>query len=215
MRIVITAGGTSENIDGVRKITNSSTGKTGRSIAAKLVDKDHSVVFLHTSGVKPIEGASNITFEDFNSLENIFTEVLLSKPDWVVHAAAVSDYRLDKVLVNGLALEADEKIDSGQNLCLELSPTPKLIQKVKEISPSTKLFGFKFTNTSSPEKRLKQIGKIFTGSNADYVLHNDAKEKTETKHVYTIFKSQMTKVEAGETPEQLIESVIKCIEENL
>ena len=33
MKVVITAGGTSEKIDNVRKITNSSTGKLGLCIA--------------------------------------------------------------------------------------------------------------------------------------------------------------------------------------
>ena len=36
-KIVITAGGTSEKIDQVRKITNSSTGKLGMTIANHLL----------------------------------------------------------------------------------------------------------------------------------------------------------------------------------
>ena len=35
--VVITAGGTSEKIDNVRKITNSSTGKLGKVIANELI----------------------------------------------------------------------------------------------------------------------------------------------------------------------------------
>ena len=37
-KIVITAGGTSEKIDNVRKITNSSSGKLGSVIATKLLE---------------------------------------------------------------------------------------------------------------------------------------------------------------------------------
>ena len=36
-KIIITAGGTSEKIDNVRKITNSSTGKLGKLIAEHLM----------------------------------------------------------------------------------------------------------------------------------------------------------------------------------
>ena len=38
MNIIITAGGTSEKIDNVRKITNSGSGKLGFIIANKLID---------------------------------------------------------------------------------------------------------------------------------------------------------------------------------
>ena len=37
MKIIITAGGTSEKIDNVRKITNSSSGKLGLCIANELI----------------------------------------------------------------------------------------------------------------------------------------------------------------------------------
>ena len=37
-KIIITAGGTSERIDNVRKITNSSSGKLGCTIAEKLIE---------------------------------------------------------------------------------------------------------------------------------------------------------------------------------
>ena len=37
-KIIITSGGTSERIDNVRKITNSSSGKLGSLIASKLIE---------------------------------------------------------------------------------------------------------------------------------------------------------------------------------
>ena len=39
MRILITAGGTSEKIDSVRSITNHSTGSLGKAIAEELLEK--------------------------------------------------------------------------------------------------------------------------------------------------------------------------------
>ena len=44
-KIVITAGGTSEKIDNVRKITNSSSGKLGMTIANELLKRDD--VFIY------------------------------------------------------------------------------------------------------------------------------------------------------------------------
>lgn len=45
--IVITAGGTSEYIDTVRKITNSGTGKLGATIANKLSNENK--IFYHSA----------------------------------------------------------------------------------------------------------------------------------------------------------------------
>jgi phosphopantothenoylcysteine decarboxylase/phosphopantothenate--cysteine ligase len=215
VNIVVTAGGTSENIDGVRKITNTSTGTTGRNIAAKLLERKHNIVFLHAANVQPIIGATNINFESFDNLEQEFTDALKKEPDWLIHAAAVSDYKLESVFVDGKLLSAGEKIDSGKKLRLELTPTPKLVQKVKNLSPDTKLFAFKFTNTSSDEKRLAQVNKLFDTSGAEFVLHNDASEKTDQHHVFTIFDSKRNKIKNGEKAEQLTDSVVSCIEENL
>lgn len=50
MKIVITAGGTSEYIDKVRKITNSGTGKLGSMIANELVSNENinEIFYIHT-----------------------------------------------------------------------------------------------------------------------------------------------------------------------
>ena len=40
INVVITSGGTSEPIDRVRKITNSSTGRLGANIANKLIQRE-------------------------------------------------------------------------------------------------------------------------------------------------------------------------------
>ena len=47
-KFVITAGGTSENIDNVRKITNSSSGKLGMTIANHLIydDNDYFIYYI-------------------------------------------------------------------------------------------------------------------------------------------------------------------------
>ena len=60
-KIIITAGGTSEKIDNVRKITNSSSGKLGCTIANKLIE-------LHEEKIAKIVNEDG-TLEDFN-IEN-------------------------------------------------------------------------------------------------------------------------------------------------
>ena len=43
-KIIITSGGTSERIDNVRKITNSSSGKLGMTIANHLLQKNNDIM---------------------------------------------------------------------------------------------------------------------------------------------------------------------------
>ena len=46
-KIIITAGGTSEKIDNVRKITNSSTGKLGMTIANYLLKENNDLLIYY------------------------------------------------------------------------------------------------------------------------------------------------------------------------
>jgi phosphopantothenoylcysteine decarboxylase/phosphopantothenate--cysteine ligase len=48
LKVLITSGGTSEPIDGVRVLTNTSTGRTGVGIAANLARNGHEVVLLRS-----------------------------------------------------------------------------------------------------------------------------------------------------------------------
>ena len=56
MNIVITAGGTSEYVDKVRKITNSSTGKLGSIIANKILESKNISNLYYITTKKSIFG---------------------------------------------------------------------------------------------------------------------------------------------------------------
>ncbi|MDP3682394.1 MAG: bifunctional phosphopantothenoylcysteine decarboxylase/phosphopantothenate--cysteine ligase CoaBC, partial [Ignavibacteria bacterium] len=47
LKILITSGGTKENIDGVRYLSNLSTGKTGAAIAEYFTSNFHEITFVH------------------------------------------------------------------------------------------------------------------------------------------------------------------------
>lgn len=47
MRILITAGGTSENINFVGKINNSSSDRLGAVIAEQMMQNGHDIVYVH------------------------------------------------------------------------------------------------------------------------------------------------------------------------
>lgn len=146
MNVLVTAGNTQTPVDRVRCITNIFSGKTGANIAARAFDRGHSVVFLTSHPevlalfpsprhrgepdfrVKPYR-----TFDDLEAA--MAEEITGGKFDVVIHAAAVSDYR-----VAGIFTNRDEKTQvassgkvkgSHPELWLKLVPTPKLIDKVR------------------------------------------------------------------------------------
>jgi phosphopantothenate-cysteine ligase len=105
LKAVVTAGGTSENIDGVRRITNSSTGTLSSLIADNLVDyglrlgKDIKVYYIHTDNCKMPSNKrgsemfefirATSTFEVKDAVETLLKE---EKIDLFIHCMAVSDF---------------------------------------------------------------------------------------------------------------------------
>lgn len=217
MNILITAGGTSERIDQVRSITNTSTGKTATSIAQHLVNSGYSnIYFLHASKMEALPQAKeNIPFTTSNDLEKSLKEILRDfRIDVVIHAAAVSDFVVDKVVINGELFEAEtiNKISSLDDVELVLKKRSKIINSIKSFAHhgTPLVIGFKLTNTKEPEERMEQILKLSLNENVDFVVHNDLNDITETTHKTQIyFKDQM--VSSGETKEQLNKNILELI----
>ena len=102
MKVLITGGGTSENIDKVRTITNFSTGRLGSIIADiyNKLDSIEEIYYIH--GKLSILPSGNkikaIQISDVNSLELAIKEIAKNnKIDIIIHTIAVSDYRLKAV----------------------------------------------------------------------------------------------------------------------
>ena len=145
INVVITSGGTSEPIDRVRKITNSSTGRLGANIANKLIQReDIGKIFYITTkkaikpqiGVLVISGLSKkleiIKIETTLELKKAVENVLLNnKVDYFIHAMAVSDYYVDYVSTSSkLANELKDSTNFEETL---KNPINKL-EKTEKIS---------------------------------------------------------------------------------
>ena len=101
-KIIITAGGTSEKIDNVRKITNSSSGKLGMTIANHLLKQNDDVTIYYVcskNSLRPNNERVNIVeIEGTIDLKNRIENLLLNeKIDYFIHSMAVSDYMTDYV----------------------------------------------------------------------------------------------------------------------
>jgi len=79
----------------------------------------------------------------------------------------VSDFRVKE--------RAGVKIKSGKPLTLELEPTPKIIDRVKELQPDTFLVGFKAETGLSEEELVNAARKQIERAGSDLVVANTLK----------------------------------------
>ncbi len=186
LSVLITAGGTKESIDGIRYISNLSTGKTASSIADYFLRRSHIVAFLHATGsAVPYNSCKKIKYNDFKGLnENLKNILSFEDFDVVIHNAAVSDYSLESVIVGNEKHIAPimKKINSeNDSVVLNLGKNEKLINKLKEYSSNKKikLVGFKFTNTDNAEEREEAVKNLFTHSGCDFIVQNDLNNRDE------------------------------------
>ena len=192
--IIVTAGGTSEKIDNVRKITNSGTGKLGYKIALELLNKYEDVKIYYVcskNSLRPINDRVEVievdgTMDLKNNIENLLTQ---NKIDYFIHSMAVSDYMVDYVTnlesikSNNIKVINDTKISSNEdNLVIVLKPTPKIISIIKNISPETYLVGFKLLDGVSKEELISVAKKLRDKNKCDLVVANDLKNIRKGNH---------------------------------
>jgi phosphopantothenoylcysteine synthetase/decarboxylase len=191
LRVLLTYGATREPIDGVRFLTNFSTGRTGAVLASELSVAGHEVHCLAGMGsAKPATDIPVTEFSDFADLDAKL-RLELSKENWdcVIHLAAVSDYSVAEVrTASGALLERkSEKIDSREDLVLRLKRNFKIVSGLKGYSRSKQLrvIAFKLTKSEDETVRQQAVEKIF-GESVDLVVHNDLGEIERGSHFFRV-----------------------------
>jgi phosphopantothenoylcysteine decarboxylase/phosphopantothenate--cysteine ligase len=182
MRFLVTSGGTSEPIDGVRVLSNGSTGRTGATIAGRMARAGHEVVLLRArdSAAAPA-GCRDEVFTSFSDLDAALGRILSSENfDAVIHAAAVSDFGVAEVVVGGRGrAPSSGKLDSDSAPTIRLRPNPKLVDGLRErsLNRSVRIVAFKLTDGIGPDSALRDVDALLAHSGADLVVHNDLAER--------------------------------------
>jgi len=161
--VIITSGATTESIDPIRTLSNRASGKTGRAVARACHARGAEVVLVHDGPELPWA-----TVEQVESAPEMLDGVREHAPaaDALVSAAAISDYTV---------ATADEKIRSGQeSLTLELTPTPKLIDSVREDHPELPIVGFKAESEDDDGNIVEQARRIRDRADLAFVVGNAA-----------------------------------------
>jgi phosphopantothenoylcysteine decarboxylase/phosphopantothenate--cysteine ligase len=170
--IIVTSGATTESIDPIRTLSNRASGRTGRAVARACYARGADVTVVHDgpdiawATVEQVESAAEM-------LAAVQTHA--DDADALVSAAAISDYTVE---------QSAEKIRSGKDsLTLELEPTPKLIDTVREEHPDLPIVGFK-AETGGDETEiverahdiLDRVGLAFVVANRANVMGADETE---------------------------------------
>jgi phosphopantothenoylcysteine decarboxylase / phosphopantothenate---cysteine ligase len=215
LKILITAGGTKENIDGIRYLSNLSTGKTGAAIAGYFSLHNHDVTLLHAvDSAVPQHNCEIITYFSFSELDDKLKLFLGKyKYDAVIHLAAVGDYSVDTLETNGelISLPLSKKLDSENKLItLHLKRNKKIISRLKSYSKNKNILvvGFKLTNTLDLDQRSKSVQKLIKESGCSYVVQNDRNERTSENNQanFTIYNKHR-KIDECVTPAELSEKL--------
>ena len=206
-KIIITAGGTSERIDNVRKITNSSSGKLGMTIANHLLKENNDIMIYYVCSKNSLRPTDNriqiIEIDGTIDLKNTIEGLLVNENiDYFVHSMAVSDYMTDYVTTiermkesikehddideafKNIEVICGNKLSSYEdNLVIVLKPTPKIISSIKNLIPSTYLVGFKLLDGVSKEKLIEVAKRLRNKNKCDLVVANDLATIRNGEHI--------------------------------
>ena len=163
-KVVITAGGTIEEIDPVRYISNYSSGKMGLALAKSAQSMGAEVVFITTKDfdvpfkkilVKSAQDMQNAINEEFDTA------------NYIIMAAAVADYRVKEY--------SEQKIKKGDNdsITLELIKNPDILAELCKNKTSQTIVGFCAESENLMENAKTKIEK----KGCDYLVANDISRK--------------------------------------
>lgn len=237
--IIITSGGTSERIDSVRKITNSSSGKLGSIIANTLINGYSSEIkkiyyICDKKAVLPIKNdkIEIIIISDVDSLYQEISKLLTQRNiDIFIHAMAVSDYAVDLVtntnrintfirntaldsfdindILYNCKLDLSSKISSySEDLIIKLKPTIKVISKIKELSPTTTLVGFKLLSGVTDEKLIEVANNLLIKNKCDFVVANKIDDIDKNKHKAFIINKN-SQIQSANTKDEIASLLAK------
>ena len=163
-KVVITAGGTKENIDAVRYIGNYSSGKMGIAIADSAYKLGADVVLISTVDVDKKYKVINVQTaqEMYDKVNEEFKDAYT-----LIMAAAVSDYRVKN--------KSEQKIKKdGNSLIIELVENPDILKEMSKIKRNDQIVvGFCAESQNLMEFAKQKISK----KKCDYICANDISKK--------------------------------------
>lgn len=203
-KVLITAGGTKENIDPVRYIGNYSSGKMGTALADKAHEAGAEVTLIKTFELKRTYNTVDVKSakEMLEAVEKAFETA-----DILIMAAAVADYRPE--------ISADLKIKKENNdeIVLKLVKNPDILKEMSKCKKQNQqVIGFCAESNDLIENAKTKI----KNKGCDYLVANDISRKdtgfsSDYNEVFVIDKDlNITKMEK-DTKENIASKILECL----
>jgi phosphopantothenoylcysteine synthetase/decarboxylase len=179
--VIVTAGGTREQIDDVRYIGNFSGGRLGHSLAAQYAWRGHKVLLLAPERVVDRFGLpEGVEHEPFTSAESLRDRLLAqASARLILHAAAVADYMPERTY-GKLSSENEE-------LTLQLKRTPKILPSLRDhFGSETTIVGFKLLSGVREEELIEAATGQIQASGTDLCIANDLQNIGKQREVHIV-----------------------------
>ena len=160
-RVLVTSGATEEYIDGVRVITNHSSGKMGCALAEAAAERGAEVVLVHGRMSVPVPEGVAKAVRVHTTLEMM--DVVLAETeaaDVIVMAAAPADYRPKETFTSKL---------KSETLTMEFVKNPDIAKAVGERKGGRTLVVF----SAETDSLIANAKKKVASKNADLAVAND------------------------------------------
>lgn len=177
MRVLITCGPASVSLDGVRRLTNLSTGELGTAMAQALVAAGYSVVCLRGVGAvypPPLEPVEVVPFFGNEDLAEMLRE-RRGRPEVVLHAAALADFFPEKIFADGRELpvgEAGKIPSSTKDFRVHFRPATKVVGHLREWFSEAFLVGWKYEVEGEREDAIKKGFRLVKENGLDACVVN-------------------------------------------
>ncbi len=168
-KVLVTAGPTLEYIDPIRIIANKSSGKMGVAIVEEALSRGAEVTLVYGPGTAiPPVGAKIVSVETSQEMyEAAVSELKSKKYDVGIAVAAVADWTPEK--------KYEYKVPTSieTELTVKLTPTPKIMDALKKVSPDTFIVAFRAEYNLSDEELIQSAYKRLKKAKADLIAAND------------------------------------------
>lgn len=215
-KILITSGGTREYIDGVRVLTNISSGKLGASIADLLSSYGFEIFFVYTKGSKIPDRTQIstriklINLYEVTDVKSVYETMkeLVPKMDVVIHPMAVSDFGFKPIATKLKSNDTDAFIESMRE---RIFKNPKILSHIKEWNPNCFLISFKFEDGTTHEELVKIATESQEKNGSDIVICNDKKEMSDKKAHIAYFIKDEKEIYTASSKEEIAKKILELI----
>ncbi len=190
-KVVVTAGGTKENIDPVRYIGNYSSGKMGTAVADAAAKMGADVTLIKTFDIARPYATIDVKSAQ-EMLQAVEKEFLQKNADILIMTAAVADYRPEN------CANLKIKKENNETLTIKLVKNPDILKEMcAKKSTSQQVIGFCAESNNLLDYAKEKIQK----KGCDYIIANDISSKdtgfsSDYNEVYVINKDlQVTKID--------------------